>query len=274
MPQLKHRIDLALLISVDNANPNGDPLNRGLPRRDRFGRGVISAVCIKRKLRNALEQMGQEILISPPEYPGDDLAHRLSDVSRRSDMKDEACRRWFDVRAFGQTFAVRGCNFSGIRGAVSLQSAVSVCPVRIVNQGITSCFSGKKSSIGFKTSVEHGLYVLKGSIIPGAAAKNRFSEEDCIILQKALLHMTDEDCSSSRPAGSVEVRKLLWWEHPGMLGAVSPSCVFGSVSIRPAHGEPKRYEDYRIDIADIPGVKLTVFDRDDMLTAVGETRRE
>lgn len=144
MPQLKHRIDLALLISVDNANPNGDPLNRGLPRRDRFGRGVISAVCIKRKLRNALEQMGQEILISPPEYPGDDLAHRLSDVSRRSDMKDEACRRWFDVRAFGQTFAVRGCNFSGIRGAVSLQSAVSVCPVRIVNQGITSCFSGKK----------------------------------------------------------------------------------------------------------------------------------
>lgn len=80
MPQPKHltplghRIDFEALITVDSANPNGDPMKKGLPRTDSSGRGVISAVCIRRKLRNALAELGQPILISPPERPGDDLA--------------------------------------------------------------------------------------------------------------------------------------------------------------------------------------------------------
>lgn len=84
MPQPKHltplghRIDFEALITVDSANPNGDPMKKGLPRTDSSGRGVISAVCIRRKLRNALAELGQPILISPPERPGDDLARRLS----------------------------------------------------------------------------------------------------------------------------------------------------------------------------------------------------
>ena len=77
MPQPKHltplghRIDFEALITVDSANPNGDPMKKGLPRTDSSGRGVISAVCIRRKLRNALAELGQPILISPPERPGD-----------------------------------------------------------------------------------------------------------------------------------------------------------------------------------------------------------
>ena len=79
MPQPKHltplghRIDFEALITVDSANPNGDPMKKGLPRTDSSGRGVISAVCIRRKLRNALAELGQPILISPPERPGGEI---------------------------------------------------------------------------------------------------------------------------------------------------------------------------------------------------------
>lgn len=121
MPQPKHltplghRIDFEALITVDSANPNGDPMKKGLPRTDSSGRGVISAVCIRRKLRNALAELGQPILISPPERPGDDLARRLSALPGNCDIPAEACRRWFDVRAFGQVFSSRGMHAPGVR---------------------------------------------------------------------------------------------------------------------------------------------------------------
>ena len=173
MPQPKHltplghRIDFEALITVDSANPNGDPMKKGLPRTDSSGRGVISAVCIRRKLRNALAELGQPILISPPERPGDDLARRLSALPGNCDIPAEACRRWFDVRAFGQVFSSRGMHAPGVKGAVSIQPAVSVCPVKVISTGITCCLPNNgKISMGFKSSVEHGLYILRGSIIP------------------------------------------------------------------------------------------------------------
>ena len=52
MTTLKGKIDFALLVSVTNANPNGDPLNGNRPRENYEGYGEISDVCIKRKIRN------------------------------------------------------------------------------------------------------------------------------------------------------------------------------------------------------------------------------
>ena len=194
MPQPKHltplghRIDFEALITVDSANPNGDPMKKGLPRTDSSGRGVISAVCIRRKLRNALAELGQPILFSPPEHPGDDLARRLSALPGNCDIPAEACRRWFDVRAFGQVVSSRGMHALGVKGAVSIQPAVSVCPVKVISTGITCCLPNNgKISMGFKSSVEHGLYILRGSIIPGVAAKNGLTCTDCELLREALL---------------------------------------------------------------------------------------
>lgn len=267
MPQPKHltplghRIDFEALITVDSANPNGDPMKKGLPRTDSSGRGVISAVCIRRKLRNALAELGQPILISPPERPGDDLARRLSALPGNCDIPAEACRRWFDVRAFGQVFSSRGMHAPGVKGAVSIQPAVSVCPVKVISTGITCCLPNNgKLTMGFKSSVEHGLYILRGSIIPGVAAKNGLTCADCELLREALLHFPDNDCSSSRPAGSIKVRRLYWWEHPGKLGVCPPAIVFSSVIAEPLRSRPASFADYEITNAEIPGVKLSIFE--------------
>lgn len=278
MPQkLDHRIDFEALIAVNSANPNGDPLKKGQPRTDSLGRGVISAVCIRRKLRSALAEMGQPILISPPEFPGDNLVGRLSALPAGCNIRAEACRKWYDVRAFGQVFPVSGMRCPGVKGAVSVQPAVSVCPVRIVSTGITCCLpvSGH-AAMGFKSAVEHGLYVLRGSVIPGTAAKNGFTPRDCELLRDALLRFPDNDCSASRPAGAIEVKRLYWWEHPGMLGVCSPAKVFSSVSVEPLKERPLFFEDYSISHTPIPGVRLTVFGENsssDLLTAAGVTRR-
>ena len=57
MSILTNKIDFAVIVSVKNANPNGDPLNGNRPREDYNAYGEISDVCIKRKLRKRLQDM-------------------------------------------------------------------------------------------------------------------------------------------------------------------------------------------------------------------------
>ena len=58
MGNFTNKIDFTVLVMVKNANPNGDPLNGNRPRETYDGYGEISDVCIKRKIRNRLQDMG------------------------------------------------------------------------------------------------------------------------------------------------------------------------------------------------------------------------
>ena len=67
MSKLQGKIDFTLFISVKNANPNGDPLNGNRPRTDIDGYGEISDVCIKRKIRNRMQDLGERIFVQSDE---------------------------------------------------------------------------------------------------------------------------------------------------------------------------------------------------------------
>ena len=71
MSKLKGKIDFTLFISACNANPNGDPLNGNRPRIDLNGYGEISDVCIKRKIRNRLQDLGQRIFVQSDDRSDD-----------------------------------------------------------------------------------------------------------------------------------------------------------------------------------------------------------
>ena len=71
MSELKGKIDFTLFISAWNANPNGDPLNGNRPRINLDGHGEISDVCIKRKIRNRLQDLGQKIFVQSDERSDD-----------------------------------------------------------------------------------------------------------------------------------------------------------------------------------------------------------
>ncbi len=265
MPALDHRIDFLALISVSGANPNGDPCGGGAPRTDSKGRGIISAVCIKRKLRDRLAEMGEDILVSPPDYPGDALSKRARQIPKGAGFAGRACQKWFDVRAFGQVFAFAGADAAGIKGAVTVQQAVSLQPVNIIRTGITRCISNSENSrskgnIGFKKTVEYGLYVLKGSINAYAAMKNGFTPADAEKLRLALIHIFDGDSSAARPAGSMELKKLFWWEHDSALGSFAPAKVFGTVTAKPLTNKPGKYEDYQIIHTPLPGLTPEIYE--------------
>ncbi len=268
MGKLLSRQDFLALISVEGANPNGDPLCGGRPRIDIDGFGIITDVCIKRKLRNTLWDMGEEIFVSPPNGT-ESLSARAQVLSGipRENLAAEACARWYDVRAFGQLFAFRGAGADGaalgIKGAVSLQHLFSVSPIEISELPITRCINAAVSrgrahdTMGFKSFVKYGLYVLKGSVNVPAAEHNGFSEEDCEKLKTALRVMFGCDSSAARPAGSIRTERLYWWSHRSRYGDCSPQRVFDTVKLRLCEGVslPKSFSDYELSEQPIPGLE-------------------
>ena len=260
---LTKKIDFALIIGVKNANPNGDPLNGNRPRTDFEGNGEITDVCLKRKIRDRLQEDGESIFVQSDEKKNDgmtSLKNRAYDEnvglgkkafetkkgenleSKRDETAKLACDKWFDVRAFGQVFAFKADDKSAdgvsipIRGPVTIQSAFSLEPVDITSTQITKSVSGegdgsKKGSdtMGMKHRVDEGVYVTFGAITPQLAERTGFSDDDANKIKETLVKLFEGDASSARPEGSMQVKKVIWWEHNSKSGQYSSAKVHNSL---------------------------------------------
>lgn len=282
MSTLKNKIDFAVIVSVNNANPNGDPLNGNRPRVNFDGLGELSDVSIKRKIRNRLMQEGQSIFVQSDDNRVDDyrsLRNRAEGTIKKADMKDEAkyreaaCKEWIDVRSFGQVFAFKGGEESGvsigIRGPVSIHPAFSVAPVldRISSTQITKSVSGEgdgskrgSDTMGMKHRVDHGVYVFYGSMNPQLAEKTGFSDKDAEAIKEAVKTLFRNDASSARPEGSMEVYKVYWWEHNNKNGQYSSAKVHRLLKVEAATEQPKSIEDYKITLGGLDGLNCEEID--------------
>lgn len=275
MSEFTNKIDFEVLIMVKNANPNGDPLNGNRPRETYDGYGEISDVCIKRKIRNRLQDMGEAIFVQSEDRATDEcksLADRAkSNEAMQKALKDKdkdayartACETWIDVRSFGQVFAFKDNNVSvGVRGPVSVHSAFSVLPITVDSMQITKSVNSetkeKKSSdtMGMKHKVYSALYVVKGSINHQLAEKTGFSEEDAEKIKEALRTLFVNDSSSARPDGSMEVCRVYWWKHNCPMGQYSSAKVHKLVKVTAKIDDPKEFEDYEIRVDSLPDLKL------------------
>lgn len=289
MEILGRKIDFAVILSVRNANPNGDPLNGNRPRQNYDGKGEISDVCIKRKIRNRIQDMGASILVQSDERRVD--AHRsikervdgnadLKKLSTGKNVNSElfaktACESWSDVRSFGQVFAFsKGDSSSGVsvgvRGPVSIHTAVSVDPIDISSMQITKSVNAestkdpdKKSSdtMGMKHRVDFGVYVFFGSMNTQLAEKTGFTDDDADMIRQALITLFENDASSARPDGTMEVHQVYWWEHPSKVGKYSSAKVHRSLRIsrKSEVTEPRVIDDYEISVEDLEGLPVQVY---------------
>ena len=289
MTTLQHKIDFVALVSVTMANSNGDPLNGNRPRTDYVGYGEISDVCIKRKIRNRMQDLGHNIFVQSESRCEDgygSLSERasavLKDVKDRETYAKKACETWLDVRTFGQVFAFKDTKKDtkglsvGVRGPVSIHQAVSLDPVEVESIQITKSVNGKKvekkeashdagmssDRMGQKHFVRFGLYQVKGSINVQLAEKTGFSAEDALVVKACLQTMFVNDASSARPDGSMEVVKLFWWEHNCKDGQYSTAKVHRSVKavLREGVDTPTCAGDYIITAEYLEGLEPEVLE--------------
>ena len=280
MGVLENKIDFVVLVSVNKANCNGDPLDGNRPRTDYNGFGEISDVCIKRKIRNRMQDLGNKIFVQSEDRCDDgykNLDERAkknlkSELNSKDDEKiaKKACELWMDVRSFGQVFALKkggedkkGVSV-GVRGPVSIHQAVSLSPVDIESMQITKSVKGVDDSgsdkMGMKHFVRFGLYVVKGSINVQLAQKTGFTQEDADIIKECLRTLFVNDVSSARPDGSMEVYKIFWWQHNCKDGQYSSARVHRSIKISPETEIPSSISDYRIEIEKLEGLEPEIID--------------
>lgn len=277
MPTLSKKIDFAIIMSVKNANPNGDPLNGNRPRTDYEGLGEMTDVSLKRKVRDRMmeryvelknkndgSEKGQAVFVQSDDRKYDDAKSlkARAEVALGKDLGGsetvkKACEAWIDVRAFGQLFAFKSDKKGkkkedgesegdtgisiGIRGPVSIQSAFSIEPVSISSTQITKSVNaeetkdGKRSSdtMGMKHRVDSGIYVTFGSMNPQLAERTIFSDDDAEVIKAILPKLFENDESSARPAGSMAVKKVIWWEHNCKSGQYSSAKVHQTLMVNP-----------------------------------------
>lgn len=257
MSTLQNKIDFALVLRVRNANPNGDPLNGNRPRTDYGGFGEITDVCLKRKLRDRLQESGHTIFVQSDDRKDDaetSLRNRAESEtnglgkdawnprkSKKDDTAKKACDKWFDVRAFGQVFAFgKDGDASGVsipvRGPVTVQSAFSKDIVGVTSTQITKSVSGEgdgskrgPDTMGMKHRVDHGIYECYGSINPQLAERTGFSDADAEVIKAILPKLFENDASSARPDGSMQVLSVVWWKHNCKAGQHSAAKVHDSL---------------------------------------------
>lgn len=189
-----------------------------------------------------------------------------------------ACAEWFDVRAFGQVFpfkAKKGKKSKGddgdtaseqdsdgvsipVRGPVTIQSAFSVERIDIESTQIVKSTSlegdGEKrqsDQMGMKHRVHHAVYVAYGSINPQLAERTAFSDTDADVLKEIFPKLFENDASSARPDGSMQVLKVIWWKHSCKAGQFSSAKVHGSLTVSP---------DGSIELAELPGLTPEIID--------------
>lgn len=264
MTTLSKKIDFTVIFTVKNGNPNGDPLMDNMPRTDYEGFGEVSDVCLKRKIRNRLQQAGYEIFVQSQDRSEDghkSLEARFDASFVKKDEDEEvakrACEKWIDVRSFGQVFTYQKRSL-GVRGPVSVSLAKSLREVGVISMQITRSTNGvkaeegksrSKDTMGLKNYIDFGVYKFTGSINCYFAEKTGFTEADAEQIKEALRTLFINDMSSARPEGSMEVKKIYWFVHPNKLGAASSAKINELIKIQaPDKQKNVTYEDYEIGV--------------------------
>ena len=281
---MDNRYDFIYIFDATDANPNGDPDAGNLPRIDaESGQGLMTDVCLKRKVRNFVEVVKKEapghdiyvkekgVLIRAHEKAYEaikkDGEHSETKAGKRkgSGVEVEAARRWmcqnfYDVRTFGAVMSI-AVNCGQVRGPIQLAFSRSVDPVVVSEHAITrmavatekeaEAQQGDNRTMGRKFTVPYALYRTHGFVNPFLADQTGFSDDDLELFFQALENAFQFDQSAARPAGSMAPRGLLVFKHDSQLGKAASHTLFDRLQVesfesRPADDgkPPRKFADY------------------------------
>lgn len=277
---IKNRYEFVILFDVENGNPNGDPDAGNMPRIDpESGYGLVTDVCLKRKIRNYVEMVKEEeegykiyIKENVPlnrsdnrafEYLGID-GEKAKDLKKNdpeadAKIRDFMCKNFYDIRTFGAvmtTFVKAHLNCGQVRGPVQIGFARSIDP--IVSQEVTITrvaitteedAVNKDTEMGRKNIVPYGLYRAEGYISANLARKvTGFSEKDLELLWEAIINMFEHDHSAAR--GKMAVRELIVFKHSKELGDCPAYKLFDAVEVKRKDDVEfaRKYGDYSVEV--------------------------
>lgn len=276
-----NRYDFVYLFDCKDANPNGDPDAGNLPRVDpETGQGIATDVMLKRKIRNFVQltkaaKPGHDVYIREKAilnhqharaYEALGLDSKAAKQEQRDQTRDWMCKNFYDIRSFGAVMTT-DINCGQVRGPVQLSFSRSIDRIVSAEHAVTRMAvttekeaekqSGDNRTMGRKFTVPYALYRCHGFINPFLAEQTGFSDEDRELLFTALENAFQFDQSAARPAGSMNPRALLVFEHDSQLGNAPSHKLLEAVRVERKTGieVPRSFSDYEVTVDEsaIPG---------------------
>jgi len=280
MSVIEHRYDFKFLFDCLDGNPNGDPDSDNKPRLDpQTLHGLVTDVCLKRKIRDyvfysksiegavekgydifvlsgssleARQQLAYKNLEGQIEWKGKETSKE--DIEKAAQWM---CGNFFDVRAFGAVMSTKEFNCGQVRGPVQITFARSADKIMPLDHTITRVAYTKEekresssgsTEIGGKYTIPYGLYIAHGYINPVFATKTGFSEDDLVLLWKALGNLFELDRSAAR--GTMTARGLYVFKHESKLGNAQAQHLFESIQVQKKNGVeiPRSFADYTVTL--------------------------
>jgi CRISPR-associated protein Csh2 len=161
---ISNRSELLFLYDIENANPNGDPLNENRPRFDTESSTIlVSDVRLKRTIRDYwYEYKGfngqgdsQDIFVRETTYTEGDKEYIKDGKRRAKDFQEQAdliLNKCIDIRVFGGVIPLSNDSITKI-GPVQFQMGKSLNKTEIIEEQGTGAFASgdKKGQATFRT---------------------------------------------------------------------------------------------------------------------------
>ena len=229
-----NKMDGLLVLEVIDSNPNGDPDRENAPRQRDNGLGEISAVSVKRKLRDLIEfkennfiweEVGADLDLDSDEYcifESPSINRAAAEKLAKNDP-DAFLNKYWDVRVFGTTFA----KAEFIRtGPVHFGVGRSVSPIKTLEETFTKkapVEDGKKRAMApqaFKI-VEYGIYTVPLFFSPQVAVHTKFRKKDMELFFKLIPYMYEHTRSMIRSQINILHTHVGW--HSNKTGMFKPT---------------------------------------------------
>ena len=260
------RYDFVYLFDCKDGNPNGDPDAANSPRIDpQDMHGLVSDVCLKRKIRNFALLKGEKIFVQQGSVLNESIQQAHADLGHDVDAKKksatrpqvasaraEMCKKFYDVRTFGAVMST-GANAGQVRGPVQLTFSRSIDAILPLDLSITRMAvteakenDAPNQTMGRKNLIPYGLYRCHGFISANLAQETGFTTADLDLFWEALSMMFDHDRSASR--GTMAPQALLVFEHGTPLGNAPAHKLFERVKIvaKPGVAAARDFADYEL----------------------------
>lgn len=248
------RITGLLVLEVRKSNPNGDPERESSPRQRPDGKGEISPVSIKRKLRDLVEGNESEAWDGrckkhvQADYHYDILEKRGRNRAEiNTMMKDDKGglsetfkKRFWDARLFGNTFLEEGGGDTIRAGVSHFGVGVSISPIEIEfstwtnKSGVEAGKDRGMAPMAFRV-LKHGIFTVPFFVNPSQAHKTGCTLADVEIMLELLPFIYSHNPSVSRTM--IDVRHAHVIRHKDPVGSFSDFALIDALTPKRISGD-------------------------------------
>lgn len=260
---INKRSEILFLYDIENANPNGDPLNENRPRFDTEDSTVlVTDVRLKRTIRDYWYEYkgfngtnGKDVFVRETIYNEGDKEY-IKDGKRRAKDFDEHVDNilsiCIDIRVFGSVIPLSDASITRI-GPVQFQMGRSLNKTEIIEEQGTGAFASgdKKTQATFRTEfkIPYAIIGFNGIINEKSAQYSKMTNNDKELLKEGIWEGTKSVISRSKFGQTPLLLLVIDYLEPFYIGNLRQRLKLDTGDINEM--QIRNVKDYKIDVSEL-----------------------